>query len=157
MKTHRPSAALALAFALAAGPAFAQARFAGQWDVVAGQPAPWAKDPTDATDRAEARRFIGQRLAIGAKTFKAPRPLGCARPTYEFRNAQADTLFEGALNYDGRDKPADPVAAARALGVAQKTVVGMTASCSEVEFFLVAPDTALFGLNNWVFTLKRAR
>lgn len=150
-------AGLALAFALAAGPAFAQARFAGQWDVVTGAPAPWAKDPKDATDGAEARRFIGQRLVIGVKTFKAPRPLGCARPTYAFRNAQADTLFEGALNYDGKDKPADPVAAARALGMTQKTVVGMTASCSELEFFLIAPDTVLFGLNNRIFTLKRAR
>jgi hypothetical protein len=36
-------------------------------------------------------------------------------------------------------------------------VRGMTASCSEVEFFLFDPDTILFGLNNRVFTVKRAK
>jgi hypothetical protein len=36
-------------------------------------------------------------------------------------------------------------------------LAGLTASCSEVEFFLVGPDTMLFGLNNRVFTAKRVR
>jgi hypothetical protein len=33
----------------------------------------------------------------------------------------------------------------------------MTASCSEVEFLLLDPDTILFGLNNRIFTAKRAK
>ena len=33
----------------------------------------------------------------------------------------------------------------------------MTASCSEVEFLLIDPDTMLFGLDNRVFTAKRAK
>jgi hypothetical protein len=66
-------------------------------------------------------------------------------------------LFEGSLNADGAGKPTDPVAAARALGMTQKTARGMTASCSKVEFYLVDPDTILFGLNNRVFTVRRAK
>jgi hypothetical protein len=34
---------------------------------------------------------------------------------------------------------------------------GMTASCSEVEFFLLDPDTFVFGLNDRVFTAKRVK
>jgi hypothetical protein len=58
---------------------------------------------------------------------------------------------------DGVGKSTDPVAAARALGVTQKTTRAMTASCSEVEFILVNPDTLLFGLNNRIFAAVRAK
>ena len=51
----------------------------------------------------------------------------------------------------------DSVAAARALHVTAKTTPAMTASCSEVEFLLIDPDTMLFGLNNRVFSVTRAK
>jgi hypothetical protein len=137
--------------------AVAQERFAGQWTVAGAVPGPWAHDPKNAVDEAEAQRFLGKTLTIGAHVFGAPEPLGCAKPTYSFRNAKADTLFEGSLNADGADKPTDPVAAASALGITQKSMRGMTASCSEVEFFLTGPDTFVFGLNNRVFTAKRVK
>jgi hypothetical protein len=135
----------------------AQERFAGQWSVASAVPGPWAHDPKNAVDEAEAQRFVGKTLTIGAHVFRAPEPLGCAKPTYSFREAKADTLFEGSLNADGADKPTDPVAVANALGITQKTMRGMTASCSEVEFFLTGPDTFVFGLNNRVFTTKRLK
>lgn len=138
-------------------PAAAQERFAGDWVVAGAVVAPWASEPRDPTDEAEARRFLGKRLAIGASALRAPAPLGCAKPTCVFRNAAADTLFEGSLSADGANKPTDPVVVARSLGVTQPTTRGMTASCSEVEFFLTGPDTMLFGLNNRVFTAKRAK
>lgn len=37
-----------------------------------------------------------------------------------------------------------------------KTVRGISANCSEVEFFLVGPDAMLFGLNNRISTVTRA-
>ena len=132
-------------------------RFAGQWVVAGAVVAPWASDPRDPGDTADAQRLVGQRLAIGAGVFRAPDPLGCAKPTFAFRTAAADMLFEGSLNADGANKPTDPVAAARLLGVTQKTSPAMTASCSEVEFVLIDHDTMLFGLNNRVFTVKRAK
>ena len=110
-----------------------------------------------APSRRHGRAIRKTPLTIGPTGFQAPEPLGCAKPKYVFRNAGTDTLFEGSLNADGAGKPADPVVAARALGMNQKTARGMTASCSEVEFFLIDPDTILFGLNNRVFTAKRAK
>jgi hypothetical protein len=138
-------------------PAAAQERFAGHWMIAGAVAAPWASNPKDAADEADAQRLIGRPMTIGATNFEAPEPLGCAKPKYVFRNAGPDTLFEGSLSADGAGKPADPIAAARALGMSQKTARGMTASCSEVEFFLIDPDTILFGLNNRVFTAKRAK
>jgi hypothetical protein len=142
---------------LASPPAAAQERFAGQWRIASAAAAPWASDPKDAADEADAQRLVGKAMTIGATKFEAPAPLGCAKAKYVFRNAGADTLFEGSLNANGAGKPTDPVAAARALGMTRKTARGMTASCSEVEFFLVDPDTILFALNNRVFTVKRAK
>jgi hypothetical protein len=142
---------------LASLPAAAQARFDGQWLIAGAVAAPWASNPKDAADEADARRLVGKPLVIGATDFQAPEPLGCAKAKYAFRNATADELFEGSLNYDGAGKPTDPVALARALGMTRKMARAMTASCSEVEFFLIDPDTILFGLNNRVFTVKRAK
>jgi hypothetical protein len=149
--------ALCCIAASVSAPAVAQERFAGDWVVANAVVAPWASDPKDPTDQADAKRILGKRLAIGKGFLRAPEPLGCAKPTYALRDATADTLFEGSLNTDGANKPTDPEAAARALGITQKTVRGMTASCSEVEFLLIDPDTMLFGLNNRVFTAKRAK
>ena len=146
-----------LVAASAPAPAAAQARFAGQWVIAKAAVAPWARNPNEPADAADARRLVRKRLTIGAHRLTAPQPLGCVRPTYVFRDAGADTLFEGGLNTDGADRPTDPVALARSLGITQKTVRGMTASCSEVEFFLIGPDTVLFGLNNRVFTLTRVK
>jgi len=132
-------------------------RFAGNWVISSAVAAPWAKDPKDPADEADAQRLIGKPLAIGAGFFRGPQPLGCDKPTYAFRGASADTLFEGSLNADGADKPTDPVVVARALRVTTKTTPAMTASCSEVEFLLIGPDTMLFGLNNRVFSVTRAK
>jgi hypothetical protein len=151
------AAGLAICLIAGTSPAAAQARFAGQWVIAKAAVAPWARDPHDPADTAEARRLVGRRLTIGLRRLAAPGPLGCARPTYVFRDAGADTLFEGGLNADGADRPTDPVALARALGMTTRTVRGMTASCSEVEFFLIRPDTLLFGLDNRIYTLQRAR
>jgi hypothetical protein len=138
-------------------PAAAQERFAGQWLIAGAVAAPWASNPKDAADEADAQRLVGKPLVIGATDFQAPEPLGCAKPKYVFRNATADELFEGSLNHDGAGKDVDADVAARALGMTRKMARGMTASCSEVEFFLIDPDTILFGLNNRVFTVKRAK
>ena len=137
--------------------AAAQERFSGEWVIAHAVAAPWASNPKDKSDEAEAQRLLGKHMTIGKGVFRGPQPLGCAKPTFAFRDVKADTLFEGSLNADGAGKPADPVAAARALGFAEPSARALTASCSEVEFVLADPDTLLFGLNNRVFTAKRGK
>jgi hypothetical protein len=156
----RLAAALATALWLADSTSVCAAglgRFAGNWVISSAVAAPWAKDPKDPADEADAQRLIGKPLEIGAGFFRGPQPLGCNKPTYAFRSASADTMFEGSLNADGADKPTDPVVVARALHVSAKMTPAMTASCSEVEFLLIDPNTMLFGLNNRVFSVTRAK
>jgi len=142
---------------LMAGQAAAQERFAGQWVIAGAVAAPWASNAKDPGDEADAKRFVGERLTIGSGAFRAPAPLGCARPTYVFHDRTAELLFEGGLNADGAEKPTDPVLVARSLGITNKTMRAMTASCSEVEFVLIDSDTVVFALNNRVFTMKRVK
>jgi hypothetical protein len=149
--------AASLIAASAPAPAAAQARFTGQWVIAKAAVAPWARNPKDPADAADARRLVGKPMTIGMGRLRAPQPLGCAHPTYVFRDAGADTLFEGGLNADGADRPTDPAPLARALGMTTRTVRGMTASCSEIEFFQIGPDTLLFGLNNRIYTVTRRR
>jgi hypothetical protein len=137
------------------GRAAAAERFFGQWAIAGAVTAPWAARAGDASDELEAKRLIGKRVEISAGALRAPAPLGCAKPTYAFHDRSAEMLFEGGLIADGDGKPTDPVVVARALGIEAKTSRVMTASCSEVEFVLLDPDTLLFGLNNRVFTMKR--
>ena len=137
--------------------AAAQERFSGEWVIARAVAAPWASDPKDKSDEAEAQRMLGQHMTIGKGVFRGPPPLGCAKPTFAFRDVKADELFEGSLNADGAGKPTDPVVVARALGFTEASARAMTASCSEVEFVLADPDTMLFGLNNRVFTAKRGK
>ena len=58
----RRAASLALvaaALSALAGPAAAQAKFAGQWLVTAAVVAPWDNAPKDPVDAKEAKRFVG--------------------------------------------------------------------------------------------------
>lgn len=151
----RLAAAAALAALALTGPAVAQQRFTGRWTIAAAEVAPWADDPNNAADTAEARKLVGQPVSFSARALAAPEFLGCKRPTYAFRQAAADTLFEGGLTSDAADRPADAVATARKLGITAAEITGMTASCSEVEFFLADPNRILFALNNRIYTLKR--
>jgi hypothetical protein len=146
--------AMTIATPLAAA---AQEQFSGEWVIARAVAAPWASDPKDRSDEAESQRLLGKRMTIGKGVFRAPPPLGCAKPTFAYHDVKADGLFEGSLNADGAGKATDPVAAARALGFAEPSAHAMTASCSEVEFVLIDPDTMLFGLNNRVFTAKRGK
>ncbi len=139
------------------GDAAAAERFEGRWVIAGAVAAPWAQSASDAGDELQAKRLIGKRVDISPGALRAPAPLGCARPTYVFHDRTAEMLFEGGLNADGDGKPTDPVVVARALGIGNKTLRAMTASCSEVEFVLLDPDTVLFGLNNRVFTMKRGK
>jgi hypothetical protein len=149
-------AALAAFIACAsARPAAAQEQFAGKWLIASAVIAPWAGDPADAADTADAKRLVKQQIIFAPGSVRAPKPLGCAKATYEFRDATPDGLFEGSLNADGAGKTTDPVVVAQSLGLTGASFRAMTASCSEVEFVLADANTMLFGLNNRVFTAKR--
>jgi hypothetical protein len=55
---------------------------------------------------------------------------------YEFRQAQANTLFEGGLNEDSAGNLLDEVDEARKLGITAPTIPAVMVLCDEgLEFF----------------------
>lgn len=131
--------------------------FTGHWKIASAVTAPWASDPTNKADTAEAKRLLGKELIIGKTLFQGPAPLGCAKPSFVIRDETPDMVFEGSLSADGANKPTDPIAVARSLGIDQTKVRGMTASCSEVEFLYLDFNKIMFGLNNRIFTARREK
>jgi hypothetical protein len=144
-----------------AAPAPAQRPFTGTWVIASAVFAPWAQ-ANDPGDEAQARRTLGQTVRFGADMFVAPRnwmgqgTRGCRKPRYEFRQAQASTLFEGGLNHDGAGRPLDAADEARKLGITAPTIPAMMVLCDEgLEFFLTSPDTLQVALDNRIYQLHR--
>ena len=134
-------------------PCAAQGVFTGSWDVVAQDLAPWVAGRKDLKPQAEPA-LRNAHLVFSADRVQAPLWMGCKKPKYEMMQLDFDTLFEGGLS-DPEHGLNDPKKLATKLGFTKEPVASMVTSCSELLFHLVDPNTAVFGLNNMVYTLKR--
>ena len=133
----------------------AQQAFAGSWQVVKAEDAPWLQV------RPELKPYPEPSLRNAHLTFRADRVvapgwMGCNKPKYEMMLLGFDALFEGGLS-DPDHGLSDPHGMARKLGFTGEPVTSMLTGCSELLFHLVDTDTAMFGLNNVVYTMKRSK
>ena len=148
----RPAACAALAvasvLACSIAPRLASAQgaaFAGTWTIRAWRAAPWL-------DSVAARRvqpdagLLGHQVTFTAGRVAGPTVLACRHPAYEVKDVPFDGLFEGGLT--------KPDAQARALGYTSPRVRTLMPGC-DFEFHLRATDTALFALDNVLFTMVR--
>ncbi len=136
-----------------ARPCAAQGAFAGNWDVVGQDPAPWVTNDPKAKPQAEVS-LRKARLVFAADKVVAPTWMGCKKPKFEMMELGFDSLFEGGLS-DSSHGLSDPKKAALKLGFTKEPVPTMVTSCSELLFHLMDKDTIVFALNNMVYTLKR--
>ncbi len=134
-------------------PCAAQGAFAGSWDVVSQEPAPWVATDPKLKPQAEAS-LRKARLVFAADKLVAPTWIGCKKPKYEVTEMGFDSLFEGGLS-DSSHGLSDPKKVALKMGFTKEPVPTMVASCSELLFHLMDKDTLVFALNNMVYTLKR--
>jgi hypothetical protein len=148
-----PVAALLLTLA-AARLAPAQEAFAGTWDVVDAQPAPWVHGSSGGLPVANEAVRSG-RITFAADRVDGPPPLGCTQARYQVIEAGPEYLFQGGL--------ADPAAQAAALGFASGEIVHLSLGCVRdgadigMDFSLIDPDTALFALDNIIYRMVRAQ
>jgi hypothetical protein len=144
-------ACLSLA-ALAVTPAFAADTYLGTWKVTDAKVAPWY-------DGNGAKPDIDPKLAHATLTFakssiKAPAPLGCKKVKYTVSTVGPEDLFEGGLKNPQKD--------AAALGFKSNKIMSVNEGCLrsdadiEMDYAFVDNDTAVFGLNNVIYTMKRA-
>jgi hypothetical protein len=143
----RAGAVLASAVALASPAYAAQPDIYGPWLIAEAQVAPWAK-PDSGFSAEEQHRLIGSKVIFAKTRITGLAPLGCQKPHYRFLEAAPDYLFQGVLT--------DPATQAAALGFRLRTITTLETGCAGwIDFHFVDVRTALFGLNNMIYTVRK--
>ena len=133
-------------------PAAAQEAFAGSWDVINAQPAPWVGESSDS------KPYLNEEIVRGRITFMAdsvqgPAFLNCDEANYQLLKVPPAGLFQGALT--------DPQNQAKELGFKEGEITQLRMQCAsgnadiEMDFDLVSEDTAVFAVDNIIYTMRR--
>jgi hypothetical protein len=132
--------------------------YLGTWKIDSAVVAPWWDDPQHKPDDSEMKSLVGRSIAFEAKRIIGPRPVQCNALKYRVRNYPADGLFQGQFGeMHLRDKSVDPAKVAASVGFSKgkswKTVE--TGCGNELDYHFIDDATAAFGLNNYIFILKK--
>jgi hypothetical protein len=150
-------AIFAFSLLVAASNVFAdETLYIGTWKIESAMVAPWWTE-RDTPDRAETKTLVGRFFSITAKSITGPRQLACRNPHYEVKDYPADMLFQGSFGeMHERDKSIDPAKPAAAAGFHGKSWKTLETGCgNEIDFHFIDPSTAAFGLNNYIYRLKK--
>jgi hypothetical protein len=147
----RLSLLLLATLALAADPFYL-----GTWKIDSAVLAPWA-DPLHKDDAAEMKSLVGKTIIIKPTEIAGPRQVACKGPKYQLKDYPADMLFQGAFDeMRRRDKSVDPSKVAAKLGFKGSSWKTLETGCAtELDFHFIDPATTTFGLNNYVYILKK--
>jgi hypothetical protein len=132
--------------------------YMGTWKIMSAVVAPWWNEANRKPGAAEMKSLVGKIITIEPKAIRGPRELGCTDPRYHVKNYPADMLFQGAFGeMHRRDESVDPVKVAAALGFrGSSTWKTLETGCAvEIDYHFIDPVTATFGLNDYVYTLKK--
>ena len=129
------------------------APFTGPWRFTQAQVAPWA----EAANTRIQHDWRGQVLRVsplragGGRHLSGPHPLRCDRVTVAETRVPAEGLFQGGL-------PAPAQDAARALGLPDGEVKGVSLTCSTgvFEFHRADASSLLLAVDNVIWTLVRS-
>ena len=130
--------------------------YIGTWKIVSAVPAPWANAELT-PDQAEMKELAGKTVTIAAAEILGPRQAACKGPKYKVVNSPAEGLFQGMFDeMHRRDKSVDPVKMAAKVGFQGKSWKTLETGCgNEIDYHFIDPNTAAFGLNNVVYTMKK--
>ncbi len=130
--------------------------YIGTWKIESAQVAPWA-DKGRAPDQKEMKSLVGKTVQITTTGIVGPAPVACRKPKYEVKDVPPDFLFQGAFGeMQAKDKSVDAVKVAAKLGFQGKTSKALETGCgNELDYHFPEANTAEFGLNDYVYILKR--
>jgi hypothetical protein len=130
--------------------------YLGTWKIESAVLAPWA-DAAHKDDAAEMKTLVGKTVIFKPAEIIGPHQIACKTPDYHVKDYPADMLFQGALGeMHSRDKSADPAKLAAKLGFKGESWKTLETGCAtELDFHFIDPATTTFGLNNYVYTLKK--
>jgi hypothetical protein len=134
-----------------------EAFYLGQWRVTAVAKAPWTKSDAE-LDQSEMQALLGKTIALKPDRVEGPGGFPCKGPQYEVIEGGPDMLFQGMFGeMHEANASNDPQQLAEQVGFAGAHYRTVITGCEyEVDFsFGADSDTAMFALNNAVYTLKR--
>ena len=131
--------------------------YLGTWKIASAVVAPWRTGPPYRDDSAEMKSLVGKTIVIGPTSIAGPRAAACQGPHYQMKDYPADMLFQGAFGeMHSRDKSADPAKIAASLGFRGSSWKTLETGCgNELDYHFLDPMTAAFGLNNYVYMLRK--
>jgi len=131
--------------------------YLGTWKIASAVVAPWQVERPYGDDTAEMKSLVGKTVVIGAKAITGPRQVMCRGPKYQIKDYPAGMLFQGAFDeMHRRDPAADPGEIAAKLGFRGSSWKTLETGCgNELDYHFLDPATAAFGLNNYVYLLKK--
>jgi hypothetical protein len=131
--------------------------YIGSWKITSAVVAPWQEGGPYRDDLAEMKSLVGTTVVIQFKAIVGPHAVACKGPHYQVKDYPADMLFQGAFGeMHLRDKSADPAKIAAKLGFRGSSWKTLETGCgNELDYHFLDPGTAAFGLNNYVYTLKK--
>jgi len=134
----------------------ADAFYLGTWKIDSAVEAPWA-NPKWKPDQAEMKALVGKTVVFKTNEITGPRIMVCKGPNYRVVEIPAEGLFQGAFDeMHTRDKSVDPLKLAQKVGFKGTSWKSLQTGCAnELDFHFVDPATAEFGLNDWVYTIKK--
>jgi hypothetical protein len=143
-----------LAFSLCT--AAADAFYLGTWKIDSAVVGPWWTGKQK-PDSAEMKALVGKTFTIGTKDIVGPRQVACKGPKYQVKDYPADMLFQGAFGeMQSRDKSVNPAKVAATVGFKGSSWKTVETGCgNELDFHFIDPATATFGLNNYIYILKK--
>jgi hypothetical protein len=147
---------LTLALLLAATAFAADPFYLGIWKIDSAAVAPWWTE-AGKPDAAESKSLVGKTVTITPAAIQAPGTLACKGPKYRAVDVPAEGLFQGAFDeMRRRDPKVDPAKLAATLGFKAHTSKALQTGCAnELDLHFIDTNTALVGLNDFVYTLKR--
>ena len=134
----------------------ADAFYLGTYKIASAVVAPWT-DPGSKPDPTEMKSLVGKIVVIKANEITGPRQWACKGPKYKVEDFPPDYLFQGAFGeMQRRDKSVDPAKIAAKLGFHGPTSKALETGCAnELDLHFVDGTTAEFGLNDYVYTMKK--
>jgi hypothetical protein len=141
---------------LAAAALAADPFYLGTWKIDSAAVAPWA-DTARKPDTEEMKSLVGKSITIKAMGIDGPPALACKGPRYVVKNYPADMLFQGAFGeMHRRDKSVNPSKIAAALGFRGSSWKTLETGCgNELDYHFLDATTFAFGLNDYVYTVKK--
>jgi len=129
----------------------------GTWKVASAVVAPWADPAVRQPDSAEMKSLVGKMVVIRANEITGPHAVACKGPRYKVVEYPADMLFQGAFDeMRRRDKSVNPEKLAAKLGFRGSKWKTLETGCgNEIDYHFADANTAEFGLNDFVYTLKK--